>query len=91
VRRAIYIADIKIAARIEAKINTKHNVTFEEVKEAFLLRGDVDARWENHAVHGLRIVALGTTASKRMLIAAFYPIDSKEGIWALATARALRT
>lgn len=88
--RAIYIADIKIAVNIERKINQKHNVTFAEVREAYIMRDDTDLEWEDHPAHGRRVVGFGTTYAGRLLIAAFYPIDPSDGVWALMTARSFR-
>jgi len=72
------------------KIKSKHNVTADEVEEALLMRLDVEARWEDHPKHGRRVVAIGSTATRRELVAALEPIDVDEGIWRLKTARWLR-
>jgi hypothetical protein len=83
----VYIAEIRIAAAIDRKIRTKHHVTPEEVREALVLRRDVEARWEKHPVHGERVVALGRTYAHRLILAALYPIDENDGVWSLMTAR----
>ena len=84
---AIYIAEIRIALTIEEKIKTKHNVTPHEVREAFVLRPEVRAAWENNQAHGRRVIAFGKTYQGRPIIAALYPIDVRDGIWMLMTAR----
>jgi hypothetical protein len=91
VASTVYIAEIRIADAIERKIMTKHNVTPQEVKEALVLRSDVRAGWEDHPVHGLRVVALGTTSEGRPILASLYPVDPRDGIWTLMTARSPRT
>jgi hypothetical protein len=84
---AIYIADIRIALSVELKIKEKHGVTPEEVREALILRREAQARWEDHPVHGRRVVAVGWTYAQRMIIASLYPIDQHDGVWSLMTAR----
>jgi hypothetical protein len=85
--RAIYLAEIRITPSIERKIREKHSVTAAEVRQALVLRPDVLARWENHEVHGLRVIALGTTYWGRLILAALYPVDPPGGVWNLMTAR----
>lgn len=91
VPRPVYIADIRISDAVAAKIRTKHNVTPEEVRETFILREDIQAGWEDHHVHGRRVVAFGHTGDGRPILAALYPVDPpSEGIWNLGTARSPR-
>jgi hypothetical protein len=70
---------------------TKHNVTPHEVRQALVLRSDARAWWEDHPVHGRRVVALGSTGEGRPILAALYPIDPRDGVWMLMTARSPRT
>lgn len=86
-RRQVQIVDVRIEPAIEHKICNKHQVTPAEVREALILRNDVDKRWEDHPAHGQRLVALGTTYDGRPILAALLPVDVQEGIWILKTAR----
>jgi hypothetical protein len=86
---AVYIAEIRISDAIEVKIRTKHHLTGAEVREAFVLRRDVEARWEDHPVHGRRAVVLGLTYRGRRVFAALFPVDPGDGVWNLMTARPL--
>jgi uncharacterized DUF497 family protein len=76
-----------IRADIEAKINEKHQVTGDEVRETFVMQPDVSGNWEEHGHYGRRYVAIGLTYTGRPMIAWFYPVDESDGVWSLGTAR----
>jgi hypothetical protein len=59
----------------------------EEVREALVLRREVEVGWEDHPVHGLRAVAYGRTYAGRPLVAALFPVNVLDGTWDLMTAR----
>ncbi|GAA2701870.1 hypothetical protein Apa02nite_100410 [Actinoplanes palleronii] len=88
---AVYIAEIHISAPTERKINTKHYVTSDEVREALVLRKDVEAAWDDHPQHGRRVVALGQTAAGRPILAVLQEVDPSDGVWNLRTARSPRS
>jgi len=90
---AVHIAEIRIADTIEAKINEKHQVTAQEVREALILRRDVRAGWEDHPDYGVRLIAFGRTYQGRPILAVLLPLnwnDPGEGSWILKTARSPR-
>jgi hypothetical protein len=84
---SVYIAELRIDPSVESKIKEKHNVNPYEAREAFVLRGDVRAGWEDHPAHGRRLIALGTTYADRRILGVLVPLDAAEGIWKLVTAR----
>jgi len=85
----IFIALIEIPPAIEAKIRGKYpSLTGAEVKEALQWPAKTDRRWEDHPVHGLRVIAHGATSSGRRILAAVHPVDAHDGHWRLRTARA---
>jgi hypothetical protein len=69
VSRIYYIARIDVDHSVADKIRTKHNVTLEEVREAFVMRTDMTANWEDSAEHGGRLIVTGTTYLGRRLLA----------------------
>jgi hypothetical protein len=83
----VYIAQIVIDASIVAKINSKHNVTREEVVEAIQWPAATRAAWEDHPLHGRRLIASGRTASDRRILAVLQPVDAADGTWRLRSAR----
>lgn len=83
--RHFYIAVITASAATEQKINTKHEVTLQEVREAAVLT-EVDARWEEDPDRGGRLLVVGTSYSGRVLNIVLYPVDVEDGTWELATA-----
>jgi hypothetical protein len=91
VRQPVRIVEVRIDETVADKIRTKHNMTPEEVREALVLRPDVDRRWENHPEHGRRLLAEGTTYEGRPVLAALLPVDVDDGIWMLKTARSPKT
>ena len=88
--RSVYIAQIDCSANVLEKINAKHGVTLEEVREALLS----PARPERVSYlastqedpRPARVAAQGVTLGGRRLQAVLYPVDVDNGIWRLATA-----
>lgn len=87
-RDVIYIGLVLIDPSVEAKINEKHNVTPDEVREAIQWPARARAVWEDHPDHGLRVIAVGTTWTGRTLMAVLQPVHEADGTWRLRSARA---
>lgn len=86
----VYIADIDCSPGILAKINSKHGVTLDEVREAILAPSRLRrAAWIWDADRGSRLVAEGVARSGRHVRVVLYPVDTADGTWRLATAVAL--
>ncbi len=83
---AIYIAEVEISASVADKINSKHNVTPEEVREAIILRTPLRARWVYDANRGDRLAVVAEGYGGRTLKVLLYPIDVNDGRWSLGTA-----
>jgi hypothetical protein len=88
----VRIVHIDIPPEVEAKIRGKHQVTGDEVREAFLWPARLLAcGWENHEVYGWRVIAVGRTYSNRAIVGALDPVDEVQGDWRLRTARSPRS
>lgn len=75
---------------IEHKIGVKHSCTLDEVREALQWPARAQAAWEEHEVHGRRLVAVGATGSGRRLVAWLLPTpdwDDDSGEWRVKSAR----
>ena len=83
----IYIGYVIIDGTVLAKINQKHTVTADEVRSAIQYPAKYEAAWEDHAVHGRRVIAAGTSWSNRAILAWLEPVDETDGTWALRSAR----
>lgn len=85
---SIYIGLVIVDPSIEDKLRHKTpSLTGAEVREALQYPSDALAAWEDDPVHGERVIAEGSTASGRVILAALHPVDVSDGTWALKTAR----
>jgi hypothetical protein len=86
----VYVAVLIVDALVEEKIQTKHfPLTVQAVRQALIYGRDVQTRWEDHAVHGRRLVARATTQSGVEFVAYLLPAnkgDPEEGTFILKTA-----
>ncbi len=86
----VHVAVLIIDPSIEAKIRSKHApLTGKQVREALLYGRDVETRWEDHEVHGRRLVARATTYAGVEFIAYLMSAnegDPEEGTFVLKTA-----
>ena len=80
----VYIGWISISPAVAEKIQTKHGITPDEVREA--CSGHTVAKWEVHPEHGRRLLVIGTTGGGRTLKVVLQPIDPRDGTWRLRTA-----
>lgn len=86
---SIYLGFLIIDPTVEDKLRHKTPaLTGDEVREALQAPAAAHAAWEDHPVHGLRVIANGVTASGRPILAALEPVDVNDGTWAVKTARA---
>jgi hypothetical protein len=87
----VYLGQLVIDPEIEDKLHRKHKgITFADVVEAIQWPAKALAAWEDHPVHGRRVVALGTVASGRRVICCLDPIpdwDEYADTWKVRTAR----
>lgn len=79
-----YIGHVEISASMAEKIQAKHNVTPDEVRE--VCHGRPGKRWDADPVHGERLLVLGTTSTGRRLRIILQPVDVTDGTWRLRTA-----
>lgn len=66
------------------KIQSKHGVTPDEVREA--CAAPIRTGWHEHPVHGRRLLLIGLTESGRTLKVILQPVDETDGTWSLRTA-----
>jgi hypothetical protein len=86
---SIYLGDILCPAPVVEKINLKHGVSEDEVREAVQWPARPKAYWIglDDDPRGPRAVAVGRTRAGRLLQVVLYPVgDSAEGTWRLGTA-----
>lgn len=83
----IWIARLEISDAVERKIRRKHNLTGDEVREAIVARRDVHAYWENHSVHGYRIIVSSKLTNGTRLLVWLFPISGDIDTYGLVTAR----
>lgn len=79
-----YIGYVEISAAMAVKIQTKHGITPEEVREA--CAAPVRAGWHDHRTYGRRLLLTGVTGSGRILKVILQPVDVNDGTWRLRTA-----
>ena len=88
---SIYIGLIVADLSTIAKINEKHHLTLDEVREALQWPAPARVGYEDHPEPGGRWIAVGTVAGGRDLIAALLPSPMFAGsgadTWVLKTAR----
>jgi len=90
VAEQVYVAVIDCSADVLAKINGKHGVTLDEVRDAVLYPSRLRrAVWVWDADRGSRLVAEGVTRSGRVIRAILYPVNTADGTWRLGTAVSL--
>jgi hypothetical protein len=83
----IYIAEVRISSRVLAKIITKHQVSEQDVREAFVATRLLSSGWDyNRSTASWYVLAVGTTYSGRTLKGTLYPVPGGDGIWRLGTA-----
>lgn len=81
----VEINDVEISASVQAKINSKHGVTVDDV--LFVChRPHVSGVWHDHPTHGRRLLIIGLTEHGRRLKIILFPIDVARGRFRLGTA-----
>jgi hypothetical protein len=87
----VVVSNLIIDDSIEAKIRAKRPpLTGAEVREVVLWSRDAVTRWDTKPEHGRRLVVVGTTFLGRRLVAYLMPVDERESVYKLKTARALK-
>ena len=84
------VAVLIIDESVAAKIRSKHApLTPEDLRAAILYGRDTTTRWEDHELHGYRLVVNGTTYEGVQFVAFLQPArehDPEEGTFVLKTA-----
>lgn len=82
------VRSVEISAAMNAKINSKHGITADEVLEVCL--GHARGSWHVDPVHGRRLLVKGHTAAGRGLKVILQPVDEAAGRYRLRTALVAR-
>lgn len=82
--RRFYIGEILISTAIAQKIQSKHGVTPEDVRE--LYGQIIPGSWHYDPARGYRLYIVFTTSSGRTLKVVLQPVDVPGGTWRLRTA-----
>jgi len=83
----VYVGELRISSAMATKIQSKHGVTPDEVREACPV-GIVPGFWHVHPEYGRRFLIRAKTSRGRWLKIILYPADVAEGTWRLGTALA---
>ena len=79
-----YIGYIHISRTVAQKIQLKHGVTPDEVRE--LYTRIVPGTWDNHPERGGRLYVVFRTSGGRTLKIVLQPVDPSDGTWRLRPA-----
>jgi hypothetical protein len=71
-------------------IQTKHNLTREDVNDAATLGHHESAVFKEHTPYGPRLMVIGTATNGARLVAWLRPIDRNDGFWECKTAYPLQ-
>jgi hypothetical protein len=82
--RTFYVGEILISPAVSQKIQAKHGVTPDEVRELYgkIVRG----AWDYDSTRGRRLYVVFRTSTGRTLKVVLQPIDVSGGTWRLRTA-----
>jgi hypothetical protein len=86
--RTFYVGQILISPTVAQKIQAKHGVTPDEVRE--LYGKTVPGAWDDDPLSGRRLYVVFRTSTGRKLKIVLEPIDWQDGTWGLRTAIASR-
>jgi hypothetical protein len=81
---AIYIGLVEISPAMEQKIQDKHKLTPDDVRDA--CSAPIQARWDSSPAHGRRLLLTGRTRHGTLLKVILQPVDVRDGTWRLRTA-----
>ncbi len=81
-----WIAVIRFAPGVEAKIKTKHHLTPQRIREAVALGAADCVSWHTDPMYGRRLIATGRDAEGREMDVYLRPVDRDEEIWECLTA-----
>lgn len=79
-----YVGEIQISPTVAQKIQSKHGVTPDEVRE--LYSRIVPGTWARDPVRGRRLYVVFRTSRGRKLKIVLRPVDVTAGTWRLCTA-----
>ena len=83
------MAVLRIDPTVEHKIRNRAGggCTGDQVREAVVLRTDVDLHWrEADEENERRVVGFATTSDGVELFVALHPLDERDGVWTLRSA-----
>jgi len=84
----VYLGLLVISQQTNAKISSKHGISFDQVKDAIQWPARPRAKWENHPKHGRRVVAVGATEGKPVFctLKPLPEYDENADTWEITTA-----
>lgn len=86
--RRMLIVEVEIPPAIAAKINSKHGITVDEVRDVCF--GQCVAKWHTDPTHGRRLLVTGSAEGGRRLKVILQPVNPSAGMWRLRTALVAR-
>jgi hypothetical protein len=82
----VWIAQVEFDPEVVTKLQTKHNISPDEVREAVCFGAHREARWHTHPQYGRRLIVIGDSYAGMPIVAYLKPIDQTDGIWDCRTA-----
>jgi hypothetical protein len=83
---SLWIAELIISPEVRRKIDGKHNISWQEIRDALVCVSYVGYVWNNDPIRGRRALAVFTLRGRRWT-AVLYPVDDPSGdVYALITA-----
>jgi hypothetical protein len=82
----VWIAQVEFDPEIASKVQTKHNIDPDEVREAICFGKHRRASWDEHPEYGRRLIVIGDNYAGVSIVAYLKPINEADGTWECRTA-----
>ncbi len=82
----VWIAQVKFDPETASKVQTKHNISPDEVREAICFGRHRRVFWDEHPYYGRRLIVIGDNYRGESIIAYLKPINQADGTWECRTA-----
>jgi len=82
----VWIAQVVFDPQVASKVQTKHNISPDEVREAVCFGKHRRAFWDEHPDYGRRLLVIGDSYTGASIVAYLKPINQADGTWECRTA-----
>jgi hypothetical protein len=80
-----WIGEIRFSPAVQRKLQTKHDLTPDQVRSAVAAGAHDWAVWHTHPIYGRRLILGGSDADGPMVVY-LRPLDRRDGLWECLTA-----